>query len=436
MALSNWVRLFLIAALLLRWSTPGKTQAQSLRPPHPIIVGYFPQGGLRSARPFYVRSLIDSGAIDKLDQIDYSQGAVYNGRCSLADPDADLSAIFTRKNSVSGRADSKRSHFRGYFHQLEELKHRYPHMKLLISLEGQAPDFANDAQPENRAAFVTSCVDTFLRGHFAPGIVKPGLFDGIDVDWESPQEKDAPNFLALLQELRREMDAVRPGLVLSVAVDQSPQALAGTDFAKIATIVDQVGVMNYDYAGPWSQTTGLLAPLFTEDPHNPLSVETSIAAYKAAGVPPGKILMGMPFYGYSWTEVETENSGLRQSGKADKEDRSYHHIREISSDFDNYRDEVSQAPWLFDGDTFWTYEDPVSIRFKASYAAHQHLGGLMIWELSGDTSDAELLNVAYRSLHDPLEAQTFVEHKRKHAQLSRPSSATHEDAPGKVISID
>ena len=69
-------------------------------------------------------------------------------------------------------------------------------------------------------------------------------------------------------------------------------------------------------------------------------------------------------------------------------------------------------------ETFWTYEDPVSIRFKASYAAHQHLGGLMIWELSGDTADAELLKIAHRSLNDPLEKQIFIEQARKRHRAS------------------
>jgi chitinase len=157
----------------------------------------------------------------------------------------------------------------------------------------------------------------------------------------------------------------------------------------------------------------LLAPLFSDDPRDPPSIEKSIAAYEAAGVPAKKILMGLPFYGYSWTEVEAGNSGLFQKGTAVEQDRSYSHIRSIAPNFSTYREELSQAPWLFDGRTFWTFEDPVSIRFKASYAARQHLGGLMIWELSGDTADAELLNVAYRSLHDPLEERVFLEHKRK-----------------------
>ncbi|HEV2485836.1 MAG TPA: glycosyl hydrolase family 18 protein [Terracidiphilus sp.] len=407
------LQFWIAAFVLLSWCSLGPAQSPGAYAPHPLLVGYFPQEGLHSAQPFYVKALVTNGAADRLDQINYSQGSVRNGRCSLADSDADLSVRFTRQNSVNGRSDNPISRFRGYFHQLEELKRRYPHLKMLISLEGDARDFAQDAQPENRKAFVASCVATFLRGHFAPGISKPKLFDGVDIDWESPQGKDAPNFLALIQEFRRQMNEVRPGLLLSVAVDESPQTFSGTDFANIAPLVDQVGVMNYDYAGPWSQTTGLLAPLFSNNPQDSHTIERSIASYEAAGVPAAKILMGLPFYGYSWTDVEIVNDGLFQKGNAIKQDRAYHHIRSIASNFSAHREEFSQEPWLFDGRTFWTYEDPVSIRFKASYAAHQHLGGLMIWELSGDTEDAELLSIAYRSLRDPLEENIFVKHARK-----------------------
>jgi transcriptional regulator with GAF, ATPase, and Fis domain len=46
----------------------------------------------------------------------------------------------------STQSDNPTSPFRGYFHQLEELKHRFPRLRLLISLEGEAQDFAFDAQ--------------------------------------------------------------------------------------------------------------------------------------------------------------------------------------------------------------------------------------------------------------------------------------------------
>ena len=374
---------------------------------HALVVGYFPQWGIYSPQPYYVKSLITNGSAPRLDQINYAQGFVSGGHCSLADPNADLNTPYTAETSVNGLPDDPNSPFRGYFHQLQELKLRYPQLKILISLEGKAADFAQDAQPENRREFVSSCIDTFIRGHFASGVTKPGLFDGFDIDWESPQAADAANFRALLEEFRRQMNAVRPGLRLSIAVDQAPEALPGTDFAAIAKLVDQVGVMNYDYAGPWSKTTGFLAPLFGRN-SRALSIEHSIASYRALGVPQRKLLMGLPFYGYGWTEVGSTNNGLFQAGSAVRGDRPYNYIRTLATPLSAYRDPRSQAPWIFDGQSFWTYEDPVSVRYKVSYARDQHLGGVMIWELSGDTTDAELLNTVYRSLHHPLKPKVFA----------------------------
>ena len=114
----------------------------------------------------------------------------------------------------------------------------------------------------------------------------PHLFDGIDVDWEYPHAADADNFLALLSGLRRRMDAVRPGLILSVATGPSPRMYEGTDMAAVARIVDQVGLMTYDFNGPWSPTTGFLAPLASETPDDIGSVQHTVAAYLTPASPP------------------------------------------------------------------------------------------------------------------------------------------------------
>lgn len=372
---------------------------------HPLLVGYFPQWGLYSDKPYTVKTLVENGSAKILDQINYAQGFVTNGRCSVADPNADLNTTYTSENSVNGRNDNPASPFRGYFHQMQELKRHYPHLKILISLEGRASSFAEDAKPENRQAFVASCIDTFIRGNFAHGIHQPGLFDGFDIDWEYPQEEDAANFHALLEEFRRQMQAVRPGLRLSIAVGHAPQMETGTDFNAVASIVDQIGVMNYDYTGPWSHTTGFLAPLFAERSG---SIEHSMSAYLAAGVPARKLLMGVPFYGYSWTTVNQANDGLFQSGQSVHDDQPYSYIRTLIASFQQHRDPHSQAPWLFNGTTFWTYEDPTSVRYKASYAVRKHLGGVMVWELAEDTTKAELLNTIHQSLHHPLGDDAFA----------------------------
>ncbi|HEY1986779.1 MAG TPA: glycosyl hydrolase family 18 protein [Terracidiphilus sp.] len=392
---------------------------------HPVVVGYFPQWGIYNPQPYYVKMLVTSGSAAHLDQINYSQGSVAGGHCSLADPNADLNTTYTAETGVNRQPDDPNSPFRGYFHQLQQLKRRYPQIKLLISLEGKADDFALDAQPQNRHAFVSSCIDTFIRGRFAANVARPGLFDGFDIDWESPQVADAANFRALLVEFRRQMDALRPGLRLAIAVGQDPHMLPGTNFADVAPLVDQVGIMNYDYAGPWSNTTGLLAPLFPTNPapRQALSIERSIASYRAAGVPQRKLLMGLPFYGYSWTAVSSTNNGLFQTGRAVHSDRPYNYIRTLASLSSAYRDPRSQAPWLYDGQTFWTYEDPVSVRYKASYAYDQSLGGVMIWELSGDTADAELLRSAWHSLHHPLSRRVFAKVATPPEQLIEPPAA-------------
>jgi chitinase len=363
-------------------------------------VGYFPQWGLYNKQPYLVKDLA-TGKTPMLDQINYAQGFVSNAHCSIADPNADLNYVFSAAQSVNGKADKPKQPFRGNLHQLQELKRKFPRLRILISLEGRSNDFANDAQPQNREAFVRSCVDTFLKGHFAAGITKPGIFDGIDLDWEYPHQADAANYLALLQELRRQMNAFRPHLLLTVAVGPSPRMYEGTDMAAIGRLVDRVGLMTYDFNGPWSDTTGFIAPLTAGPGYDGGTVAHSVSAYLAAGVPAEKLLMGLPFYGYGWHQVIEIGNGLEQEGLPIRGDRPYSYIAGIVQQSTVYRDPASQTPWLFDGDIFWTYDDPISVNRKVEYVLNQRLGGLMIWELSEDTASGDLLRAAWHSLHSP-----------------------------------
>ena len=427
--------LFLLV-LLLTGPALARTAASRRKipeaPPRPRVVAYFGQWGVYDH--FFVKNLVSSGAVQQLDQINYAQGFVTNGHCSVADPNADLNMSFSAADSVTGVADTPAQPFRGNLHQLAELKRRYPKLKVLLSLEGQAKDFAADAQPAARPAFVASCIDIFLRGHLAPGIEAPRLFDGIDVDWEYPHGDDAANFVALLADLRQAMNTVRPGLLLTIAAGPSPRMNGGVDLAAVNGLVDQVGLMNYDYNGPWNPRTGFLAPLYTEDGKGG-SVDRSVHEWEAAGIPAAKLLMGIPFYGYGWKEVSRADNGFWQPGHSIRGDRPYPFFRDLMAPqpsltrtppaagpatavavaqtgppppeassapstppFVLYRDPRSKAPWLYDGSTFWTYEDPTSARTKARFARDEHLGGIMAWELSEDSTDSALLRAAHLGL--------------------------------------
>jgi len=391
-------------------ASPATAEVQATNPTgseasvRPKLVGYFGQWSLYNEPRYLVKDLASTGGAAMLDQLNYAQGFVTNGRCSIADPNADLNTTFTAKESVNGRADNPNQPFRGYLHQLAELKRRYPHLKLVLSLEGKPTDFAYDAQPEHRKAFLDSCVNLFLKGHLAPGVDAPHLFDGIDIDWEYPHAADADNFLALATELRQRMDALRPGMILSIAAGPSPRMYEGLDLAAISRVADEIGLMTYDFAGPWMDHTGFIAPLFTAIPGHAGSVEHTVADFRAAGVPASKLLVGIPFYGYGWREVPETANGLFQEGTAIHGDRPYRYIQTLTARSTVYRDPTSQAPWLFDGDAFWTYEDSASIRAKADFALDQHIGGLMIWELSEDSADATLLHAAHNALRHPTAA--------------------------------
>lgn len=385
----------------------------------PMLVGYFPQWGIYNDPQYFVKNLITSGAAPVLDQLNYAQGAIVSARCAIADPNADLNLGYTPANSVDGSADDPASPFRGSLHQLQELKKLYPQMKILISLEGKAASFAEAAKPENRPAFVSSCIDMFVRGNFAPGIHATGIFDGFDVDWEYPTADEAKDYAALLEEFRKQLDATQPRLKLTIAAGPHPHMYQGVDFGAVAKTVDLIGLMNYDYSGPWHKETGFHAPLYND--HGG-SADATVRAYEEAGVPAAKLLLGEPFYGYSWRGVASENHGLFQPGEAVHGDWPYRYIRTLVSGSTLYRDPVAQTPWLYDGDTFWTYEDPVSARFKGSYAEQQHLGGVMVWELGEDTSDAQMLKAVSEGLRAPTERVTDGEYSKM------PSSGTNGSA--------
>jgi chitinase len=175
--------------------------------------------------------------------------------------------------------------------------------------------------------------------------------------------------------------------------------------------------------------------------------------------------MGMPFYGYGWKAVGSDGHGLFQDGHAIHGDRPYSFLETLASaavtdgapaaavvahdtsrtgdslseddsetagdppaappstpahlaqkpptstavPFTIYRDPRSQAPWLYDGNTFWTFDDPKSISFKVQFALEQHLGGVMAWELSEDTAKATLLRAA-RSIIDQHSAMNEQPH--------------------------
>jgi len=380
-------------------------------------VGYFIQWGVYG-RNFRVKNLVDSGAAARLTHLNYAFGFLdESGKCVSADPWADWQMPYTAEQSVSGRADEAGQVLLGNLNQLKQLKAKFPKLKVNISLGGWTGSryFSNAALDDaSRAAHVKSCTDMWIKGNL-PGLPEgaaKGVFDGIDLDWEWPasngnmappnvvRPEDRQNFTKLLAEYRRQMGWNRD---LTAFLPADPvQVDRGFEVGKVFCYLTFGTLQGYDYHGAWdapaNQQSALRVP--KGDPSEfEFSSEVTVNAWLSRGAPRSKAVLGVPFYGRGWTGVAPgTRNGLFGTGtpapatyEAGYED--FHAIKPKLADpkYRIYRDERAGFAWIYDGTTWWTFDDATEMKRKARFINDRRLGGAMIWSLDGDTANGELI---------------------------------------------
>jgi len=374
-------------------------------PPRGRVVGYY-AGWSTYDRDFQVSEL----PANRMTHVNYAFANVVDGRCAIGDSWADLEKTF-----AGDTWEDSSAHRAGNFGALRRLKQANPNLRTLISVggwtwSGRFSEVAMTAT--SRSTFAKSCVD------FA---VEHG-FDGIDIDWEYPaggglegngaSPSDTHNYTLLLQALRDELHAREVTLgrtepyLLTIAAPAGPSLISHLEPAAIASVVDWINVMTYDFHGGWELTTGHNAPLAqgSGDTNAGWNVSAAIGAYLDAGVPAGKVVMGVPFYGRSWTGVSAGTThglyrpatdggpGTWEKGVLDYRDIASNYVGHGS--FVAYRDATAEVPYLFDSSSsvFVTYDDPTSMRAKRRVVDALSLGGVMIWDMSSDDAAWSLLD--------------------------------------------
>jgi chitinase len=365
------------------------------------IVGYY--AGWTNTSKHYTPLDIPA---EQLTHVNYAFGLIdEDGQALLMDAEADIGHADV---AASPDLDS----LRGNFQQLQELKARHPHLRTLISIGGWTGSgrFSDAvATPGKRRTFVGSCIDLYLTRW-------PGVFDGIDIDWEYPvccglpensyRPEDRRNCTLLFAELRRQLDELgapdgRHYLLTAAIPAGRGLPTACFELRESAAILDWINVMTYDMTGSeQSGITNFNAP-FRESSGDPRptetkrdwSVEGTVEVFLEAGVPREQIVVGVPFYGRGFTGVPNENNGLYQpfSGTLGAD---YHTIKaEYLPKYQQFRHPETEVPWLYDAasGTMLAYDDPQSIAHKTEYVQEQGLGGVMIWELSDDDEERSML---------------------------------------------
>jgi len=120
--------------------------------------------------------------------------------------------------------------------------------------------------------------------------------DGVNVDVEQIAQPAYPGFSAFLSALRARLDAVRPGLRISVAT-MANQAGANLAGVAVSSGADRIFLMGYDFH--WSGSDpGASTPIDRLD--GGPSLTSAIGLYRSAGIPADRILLGLPLYGMAW----------------------------------------------------------------------------------------------------------------------------------------
>jgi chitinase len=174
------------------------------------------------------------------------------------------------------------------------------------------------------------------------------------------------------------------------------------DYGGAAQYVDWYMPMTYDFFGAFS-------PSGPTAPHSPLrsypgiptpgfDSDTAIQKLKSKGVPANKLLLGIGFYGRGWTGVTQAAPGGSAGGAAPGSSEAGIEDYRVLKDSCPATGTVAGTAYGFCNGQWWGYDTPSTVRGKMDYAKQQGLGGAFFWELSGDTTNGEMITAVRSGL--------------------------------------
>ncbi|WP_433611245.1 glycosyl hydrolase family 18 protein [Dactylosporangium sp. CA-139114] len=366
------------------------------------VVGYFAEWGVYG-RNYHVKNIETSGSAAKLTHILYAFGNTTGGRCSIGDSYADYDKAYTAADSVDGVADTWDQPLRGSFNQLKKLKAMHPGLKVIWSFGGWTWSAGFTQAAQNPTAFADSCYNLINDSRWA------GVFDGIDIDWEYPNacglqcDGSGPNaYKSVIAALRAKFGPSKLVTSAITADGSNGGKIDLTDYAGAAANLDWFMPMTYDYFGAFN-AQGPTAP------HSPLTCysgiptagfcsDAAITKLKSKGIPSNKLLLGVGFYGRGWTGVTQDAPGGSATGAAPGTYEAGIEDYKVLKNSCPATGTVGGTAYAKCGNNWWSYDTPSTIAGKMTYAKNQSLGGAFFWELSGDTSNGELITAVSNGL--------------------------------------
>ncbi len=424
------------------------------------IVAYFPNWGTYNAA--HKNISVDMIPWDKVTVINHAFFEVDSSfRLASTDTFADFDKSFPHSEGWDA------GQLRGHFGEYKYYKTLYPQVKVLVSIGGwtRGENFhAMAATAVGRATFISSLID-FLNQY--------PFIDGFDIDWEYPGidraadpndqydrgcpggPEDKENFTLLLKEIREAYNSTgHSDKLLTIAGAGGYDKLAYIEPDKFYQYVDWINVMTYDFHGAWETTTGHQAGLYANPqdtaPSSPVDIkgkyntDAAMRNYTALGVPAEKLNVGTPYYSRGWKGVTGGTNGMygTATGAAvgtwdnpSSPGGQYPYFTlqtmENNNGYEKFRDDTyAKTPWLYNQSAgiLLSYEDPTSLSARCDYINSNGYGGLIIWEISGDTDDFALTTLAHDKLIGGQQAEQAA------TPTFAPAGGTYADAQSVTIS--
>ncbi len=227
--------------------------------------------------------------------------------------------------------------------------------------------------------------------------VNAGGVEGVNIDFEIPYSSDRDyltNFMQALADTFHNHNLEVTMDLMAVDDEWSDRY----DQAALASFLDALMIMSYDYFWPGSENAGPPSPL-TGYSYN---FTWSLNSYINTTGHPEKIIMGVPYYGYDWPTYDS-TPGSRTRGRASAV--FYSSAATNANIYGRLWHSYSQTPWYrYNTNGTWHqcwYDDDSSLTLKYQTVNSTAAQGIGIWALTYDATRMELWYALLANFAEP-----------------------------------